>query len=123
MPTILEEPVHTGEHIVSEANGFRSRTTLTIAASQTLSAAAVVGIVTASGEAVELDPDAVDGSEAAAGVIYSAVTTEAGETEAVAAHVRDCELRASSLVWPAGITTGEKDTAIAELKALGVILR
>lgn len=40
--TPLVEPVHAGEHLVSEANGFRSRDVVTIAAGADLSAATVL---------------------------------------------------------------------------------
>ncbi len=123
MPTILTEETHAGEHIVSEASGHRSREALTVAAEQTLATAQVVAQLTADDNVVALNQDGADGSEVAIGVLYEAVTTAAGETASAVVHVRDCEIRSSDLAWPSDITSGEKDTAIAELKALGIILR
>jgi Bacteriophage lambda head decoration protein D len=69
-----------------------------------------------------LDPAAVDGSEAAAGILYDAVDASAADAEGVAI-VRLAEVNAAELVWPAGITGGEQTTALGELAALNIIAR
>jgi Bacteriophage lambda head decoration protein D len=89
---------------------------------QVLEAGAVLGKVTASGKYKALDPAAVDGSEAAAGVLYGAVDASAADAEGVAI-VRLAEVNAAELVWPAGITGGEQTTALGELAALSIIAR
>lgn len=70
-----------------------------------------------------LDLVAVDGLEQAAGIAFYGATTGVGETADIAAIVRDAEVRASDLTWPDGITADQKTAAIAELSALGIILR
>lgn len=116
------EPRHTGEHIVSEANGDRSREEGVLAAGNNLVVGAVLGRITASGLYTELAPGAVDGSEVAAAVLYAAVDATAADTKCVV-HVRDCEVAASQLAWPAAITGPQQTTAEGELAAAGIIIR
>lgn len=60
----------------------------------------------------------------------SNVATIGGDSSAVAAAdiegvaiVRDAEIVDSELTWPSGATTAQKATALAELAALGIIVR
>lgn len=118
--TILTEGVHTAEFLISEANGHRSREVVTIAMGEDLVAGTVLGKITANGQYVAHDPDASDGSETAAGVLYAAVDATAAPAEAVAI-VRDAEVRRSSLTC-ADDSAGEIE-AVAELAAIGIIAR
>lgn len=111
-----------GEHILSEANGDRSRDEATLASGNNLPAGAVLGQVTADGKYTELDPAGVDGSEVAAGVLYAPVDATSADAACVV-NTRDAELSASALTWPSGITGGEQDQATAELQSAGIILR
>jgi hypothetical protein len=81
---LLNEGRYAGEFVVSEGNGRISRETITVLSGQNLAAAAVLGKVTASGKYKALAPAAVDGSEAAAGVLYDAVDASAADAEGVA---------------------------------------
>src|SRR5690606_36147513 len=65
----------------------------------------------------ELDPDATDGSEVAAGILYAPVDATDGALAGVAV-VRDAEVKSACLVWPDGITDAETATALAELEFL-----
>lgn len=105
-----------------EGNGKISRETITVLSGETLQAGAVLGKVTASGKYKALDPAAVDGSEAAAGVLYDAVDASAADAEGVAI-VRLAEVNAAELVWPDGIIVPEQTTALGELAALNIIAR
>jgi hypothetical protein len=69
------------------------------------------------------DHAGTDGSQHAAAVLFDAVTTDGSSTKPATVHRRDCEVRAADLTWPAGISAAQKAAAIAELAALGVILR
>ncbi|MFV3077971.1 head decoration protein [Niveispirillum fermenti] len=122
MNFVQKEPIRPGEHLVSEANGSRSREEITIAAGAVLPPATVLGQVTATGKYKRLAPAANDGTENAAGVLYADAGAVATDTRATA-HVRDCEVNGLVLDWPAGITTNQKNAAIAALAALGVIVR
>jgi Bacteriophage lambda head decoration protein D len=119
---VLNEGRYAGEFLVSEGNGRISREIITVLSGQNLVAAAVLGKVTASGKYKALDPAAVDGSEAAAGILYDAVDASAADAEGVAI-VRLAEVNAAELVWPAGIGAPEQTTALGELAALTIIAR
>jgi hypothetical protein len=64
----------------------------------------------------------VDGSEAAAGILYDAVDASAADAEGIAI-VRVAEINAAELVWPAAITAPQQTTALGELTALTIIAR
>jgi hypothetical protein len=118
----LQEGRYAGEFVVSEGNGKISRETITVVSGETLEAGAVLGKITASGKYKALDPAAVDGSEAAAAILYDAVDASVADAEGVAI-ARLAEVNAAELVWPDGITGGEKTTALGELAALNIISR
>lgn len=120
--TIKTEGHHAGGFLVSEANKTRSRESITVASGEVLVAGAVLGQITASGLYVELDPDASDGSESAAGILFDAVDASGGDTSGVAI-VRDAEVNANELTWPDALATDDQDTATGQLAALGIILR
>ncbi|MCK7542956.1 head decoration protein [Marinobacter bryozoorum] len=115
------ESRHAGEFIISEANGHRSRDTVTVAAGNNLQAGHVVGALTAGGYA-EYNPGNADGSETPAGVLFDAVdATDAAQTGVILA--RDCEVTGADLAFFAGATEGEIETAAAALAELGIIVR
>lgn len=114
--TNLVEGRHVGEHLVSEANGTRSREEVVVVQTGTaIVSGTVMGKVTASGKYKPYSNGASDGTEAAAGVLYTALPAFTGDVRAVL-HVRDCEVGSASL-------TGSDAPGVADLKALGVIVR
>ncbi len=121
--TTFNETQHAGGFMVSEANGTRSRATKVLAESQTLVAGAVLGTVTATGQVKELDPQAVDGSQVASGILWDAKTSGVGENPIVVVVARDAEVNAAELTYPVGITAGEITQALADLEALGIFAR
>jgi hypothetical protein len=120
--TTLTEGRHTGEHLISEAAGTRSRDVVTLVTGQNLEPGTVLGKITASGKYTQLAPAAADGSEVAAAVLFAAVDATAADKAAVV-HLRDTEIASAGLNWSAVITAGEKAVAAAELKALGIVIR
>lgn len=74
-------------------------------------------------EAVAFDPTDTDGAETAAAIAIYPVTTGEEETAKIAAIVRDAEVNGKVLVWPEGITAAQKEAAIADLQAVGIIVR
>jgi hypothetical protein len=114
---VLNEGRYAGEFIVSEGNGRISRETITVLSGQNLQAAAVLGKITASGKYKVLDPAASDGSQTAVAVLYDNVDA------ATADAVRLAEVNGAELVWPVGITAGQKTTALGQLAALNIIAR
>lgn len=123
MPEIFTEGTRDAEWLISEANYWRSRDEVVIAASQTLVTGAVLGRVTANDEFVELNPAAVDGSEVAAAILIHPATTAAGETVKRAVVARDAEVVDDLLVFAAGVDATERAAAVAELAALGIVAR
>lgn len=110
------EARRTGEHLISEASGTRSReTVVVVSGAGKLAAGTVLGKITASGKFKAYDNGASDGTEVAAGVLYAAVDATSADAPAVA-HVRDCEVAEIQLT---GIDTAGK----ADLAAAGVIVR
>ena len=68
------------------------------------------------------NPSGTDGSQIAAGVLYDAVTTGAGETAEAVAVVVDAEVWSDRLVWGSH-TTNQKNAALATLASLGIVAR
>lgn len=120
MATLIESR-HAGEFIISEANGHRSRETITVASGQALKAGHVVGKLTAGGYA-EYNPENEDGSETPAGVLFAPVNA-AGAAASGVILARDCEVTGSDLTFFAGATYGDVETAAAALAELGIIVR
>ena len=112
------------EVVLSEANGYRSRDTITIAAGAgDLDAGTVLGQVSSSKESVPADPDAVDGSEVAASVLLYRTDASVNSAKAVAL-VRDAEVKKPVLIYGAGFTNDElKTTAQLQLVNIGIIAR
>lgn len=120
MATLIESR-HAGGFIISEANGHRSRETITVASGQVLQAGHVVGELTAGGYA-EYNPGNEDGSETPAGVLFAPVNATDGATAGVIL-ARDCEVTGSDLTLFDGATEGEIEAAAAALAELGIIVR
>ncbi len=114
--TNLVEGRHTGEYLVSEADGTLSREEVTVTQAGTaLVSGTVMSKLTATGKYVPYDDVGTDGSEVAAGVLYTSCVSATGDRKAVV-HVRNCEVFGAAL-------TGSNAGAVADLKALNVIVR
>lgn len=112
----LTEARRTGEFLLSESSGTRSREEVTIDLSAAaMVAGTVVSKLTATGKYVAYDDVGTDGSEVAAGILYAPVADSAADQKAVVL-VRDCEVAGIRL-------TGSNANAVADLKLLGVIVR
>lgn len=117
----LTESRHRGEYCIAEANGDRSREVVTLTGGPYVPGE-VLGKITASGKYTVYDQDAVDGTEAAAAILYDHADGSAADVSAVVT-IRDATVNGNDLTWPGDIDAGEKTAAIAELAALGVIVR
>lgn len=112
----FQEGKHTAEFLLSEGNGTISREQVTIAAAAgALAAGTVLGKITASGKYAAYDNGATDGTEVAAGVLYAAAPDLPTDQKAVAI-VRSAEVLGVVL-------TGNDANGVADLKALGIIVR
>lgn len=63
-----------------------------------------------------------DGSEEAAGILYEDVDASAAAVQGVGI-VRDAEVNGLLITWPGSISDTNKDLAIGQLAALGIIVR
>lgn len=119
--TILSEPIRPGEYLVSEHDGSFSREVAVISGAN-LVAGTVLGKVTASGKLVILAPGAGDGSQTAAAILYGPANAAAADVKQTIT-ARSSEVNGLVLTWPAGITNNQQTTAIANLAAVGIIVR
>lgn len=116
--TVLTETIHQGEFLLSEAPGFRSRdqVTVTVSGATKWLSGTVLGKITATGKYVKYDEAGTDdGRRAAAAVLYNELLPVAGDIKATVI-VRDAEVISAKL-------TGIDANGIADLKALGIIVR
>jgi hypothetical protein len=122
---VLHEPAHLGDLLKYEAPNFYSRDEVVVGAGQTLALGAVVGRVTTTGEIVALDPTASDGRENVAGVLIEAVTVPRGEGHRRRSVIvaRHAMVFGGALVLPTSLTPEQTATALAQLAALGVLVR
>ncbi len=120
---VLHEPMTLGDLLKYEAPNLYSRDEVVVASNQVLALGAVVGRVTATREIVALDPTASDGRETVAGVLIEAVTTSATERRRSVIVARHAILFGGVLVFPASLTSEQTAAALAQLAALGVLVR
>ena len=120
---VITEGLNLGDLLKYEAPNLYSRDQLTIAAGQNLVLGAVVGIDTLTEKVKALDPAATDGTEVAAGVLTAAVDATLIDRPDGVAITRHAVVADHALTWPVGITAPQKTAAIAQLKALGVLVR
>lgn len=73
-----------------------------------------------SGEFVELDPAALDGSAKAAGILINRADATSSAAD-VAVLLRLAVVMPDKLAWPDGITDDQKAAALADLAALGIL--
>ena len=120
---VLHEPVHLSDLLKYEAPNLYSRDEVIVAAGQSLVLGAVVGRIPATGEIVALDPTANDGRETVAGVLIEAVVTAATERKRSVIVSRHALVFGGSLVLPTTLTSEQTTAALAQLTALGVLVR
>jgi hypothetical protein len=119
---VQSEGNYLGDWLKFEAGNLYSRDEATIVSGQNLTTGTVVGIITASGKATQVNPAANDGSQTAAGVLVFDVDATGGDTPGVLI-ARHAICSANRLVWPEGITDPQKAAGIAQLKGLGILVR
>lgn len=119
----------TGNYLVSEANGTRSREVVTIAEGVTGLPGTVLGKVAATGKYVPVDPangtgegETPDGSQIAVAVLFAEVDATLADKAGVIT-ARDAEVEGAALIWPAAITPTQKTAALGQLAAVGIVAR
>ena len=117
------ETAPAGECILSEANGTRSRESVTfVSGTPALKSGEVVAIVTASSKYSTYDNGASDGTEVAAGVLIEDVDASAADATGVILR-RDAEVIDSLLTYQSGQDGAAQTAAKVDLTALGIIAR
>lgn len=118
------ERTYREEVVLSEANGHRSRETITVVSGQNLKAGTVIGKITASGKYAIADnvTPASNGSQTAAAVLLEDADASGGDVAALAL-VRDCEVKAPVLTYMAGSSGANKTAQNTSLATAGIIVR
>ena len=119
----LQEPINLGDLLKYEAPNLYSRDRVTVAAGQTLPLGTVLGLVTATGKVKQIDPSATDGTQYAAGVLMQPCDAALIDREDGLMVARHAIVADHALVWPVAITLAEKQSAVLQLKSLGVLVR
>lgn len=121
--TTLTEGTYKGDIVKWEQEARYSRDVVTVGTGSNLVIGQVVGQVTASGKYVKLAPAASDGSQTAAGILLMDAAAASADVANVVMLARDAVIDYTDLVWPSGISNPQKTTALAQLKAIGIISR
>ena len=120
---VITEGLNLGDLLKYEAPNLYSRDQVTVGAGQNLPLGTVLGIVTASGQYKQIDPSTDDGSQVAAGVLLQTCDATLLERDDGLVVARHAIVSDHALQWPDAIAAAEKASAIAQLKALGVLVR
>ena len=121
MPSFTESQ-NLGDLLKYEADNLFSREEITVNSGQNIAFATVVARLTSSGNVVTLNSGGGGGNDIAVGIICEDVnaSTAVKKSWMIARHAI---VAANSVIWPAGTTTTQMNTAIAQLKALGILIR
>lgn len=121
--SVLAEPLNLGDLLKFEAPNLYSRDRVTVASGQNLPLGAVVGTITATGKVKRFDPSATDGSQVPSGVLLADCDATLADRDDGLIVARHAIVVDHALAWPGAITNAEKLSAVAQLKALGVLVR
>ncbi|MEY4755350.1 MAG: hypothetical protein RJA34_248 [Pseudomonadota bacterium] len=121
--TAITNDLTLGDLLKYEEENLYSRNQVTVVSGQNLKLGTVIGRVSATQKVKALDPSATDGSEVAAGVVLQSIDASAAEKTNGLIVSRQAIVADHALVWPVAITTEEKTAAIAQLEAIGVLVR
>lgn len=119
--TTFTETGHACGFIISEASGDRSRDNVTLVSGAVVLAGQVLGVITSGGKYDKYDNQDSDGTQAAVAISLYDVDATAGDT-VISVISRDAEVNGDELVYLTGSPT-DVTAAIADLKALGIIVR
>jgi hypothetical protein len=121
--TAITEGLNLGDLLKYEAPNLYSREQVTVVAGQNLELGAVVGRITATAKFKVFDPAATDGSELPAGILLGACDATLIDRDDALLLARHGMVASNAVIWPAGITTEQKTTALAQMSSLGVLVR
>ena len=78
-----------------------------------------ITVAAGSGKYKPFDPANVDGSQIPSGILFATKDVTSAD-KPCAVVVRQCEVNASELVWPTGMSAAAITAALAQLKSLGI---
>ena len=119
----IKQTLNLGDLLKYEEQGFYSRDRVILTAGHTLFLGTVLGLVTSTGKVKPFDPSATDGSQVACGVLLQDCDAYLAERDDALMLARLGTVADNALTWPAAITTAERAVAVAQLKALGILVR
>jgi hypothetical protein len=125
--TSVTEGRHAAEFVLSEANGLRSRDTVTLHGGFTgaakLKPGTVLGKITSGGKYAASPASGSDGSQTAVAVLINWADISAGDVDA-AVISRAAEVNGDCLEYEASVDTdNEKAAKATQLAAVGIIVR
>lgn len=122
---VVTEGKYAGDWLKWEQDNLYSREVVTIlagsGAARVLTSGMVMGKVTASGKWIQYDDTAANGAQNAAGVLLLNTTAPDGTDVKATIIIRDAIISDNGITWPSTADAGEKTTALAALKALGIV--
>jgi Bacteriophage lambda head decoration protein D len=121
--TVLVEGPHPGGFLVWEAFRDYTRETITITSGSTLEPGTVLGKITASGKYAAHDPNATDGTETAAAIVWGRADASAGDVLAVAVVRGPAVVNRHDLVFAGMPSEAEIEAAHAALLDAGIRVR
>ena len=123
MATLTEGP-HPGGFLVWEVLRDYTRETVTLASGAgKLAPGTVLGRITTGGKYTQLAPAASNGSQNAAGILWTEADASAADVPGVVVLRGPAIVNRHEIIWPVGATEPQIATATAALALLGIILR
>lgn len=120
--TTLTEGKTAGDFLLFEEDDHYSREVVTIAAGADLEPGTVLGKVTATGKFVRSVENALDGTQVAAAVLLTPAKAATADVTDAVVIIRHARVRRGGMIWDATYdTTVKRDSAMAELKTLGIL--
>lgn len=133
--TCIEPATNLGKFLVEDPDGivigvatvgtqFTTHLTFTIADGSTdfvSGDAFTITVAAGTGKWVQIDFSGTLGTEDAAGILIGDATAADGTDGVGVALVRNARIVPGKITWPAGATTNQKNAALAQLLALGII--
>ena len=121
--TPITEPNNLGDLLKYEAPNRYSRDVATIAAGQNLPLGTVLGRNASDGKHYAIDPEAIDGTESAVGVLAHAIdATQADRPDAILI-ARHAIVAKTALIWPIDLSEEQRTACEAQLAARGIVVR
>jgi hypothetical protein len=120
--TVAIEQNNLGDLLKFETPNLYSREEITVAQGQKLALGAIIGQDSETDLIKALNPAATDGTQNALGALIAEVDATSGNAKAVII-TRDAILADHAVIWPSAITLEQKNAAIKQLEARGVIIR